>query len=277
MSSTRLPAELLDHIVDLLYNSKNTLKCCCLVSKSWIPRARKHLFADIKFSSPEDLQLWKTTFTDPSTSPACYTRVLLIKCPLMVVPANEEGWISTFTRVEHLQVDAHETENSDWSPNSLVPFHGFSPIIKSLCLVDAFRVVPSPQVFDLIYSFPLLEDLSVTGRYISTDDGSDEQQTRVQPPIPPPFTGSLELDLYSGMDFVASRLLSLPCGLYFRKLHLTLRKQEDSLSITVLVEKCHPTLESLEVRCDLAGAFIHYPCSHRLLISVCRRTAVGVD
>src|ERR1700753_246461 len=48
MSGPRLPAELLDHIADLL-RDRETLESCCLVSKSWIPRARKHLFACVAF------------------------------------------------------------------------------------------------------------------------------------------------------------------------------------------------------------------------------------
>ena len=38
-----LPGELLDHTVDHLYDARVTLKSCCLVSKSWVPRTRKHL------------------------------------------------------------------------------------------------------------------------------------------------------------------------------------------------------------------------------------------
>jgi len=37
-SNPYLPPEILDYIVDLLHNSPNALKECCLVSKSWIPR-----------------------------------------------------------------------------------------------------------------------------------------------------------------------------------------------------------------------------------------------
>ncbi|KAF9642570.1 hypothetical protein BDM02DRAFT_3105483, partial [Thelephora ganbajun] len=49
MSDPHLPPEVCDYIVDLLHNKPDTLGWCCLVSRSWIPRTRKHLFADIKF------------------------------------------------------------------------------------------------------------------------------------------------------------------------------------------------------------------------------------
>ena len=161
MSNQHLPTELLDHIVDHLHASRNTLKSCCLVSKSWIPRACNHLFAKIKFSTAESLQSWRSTLPDPSTSPACYTRILDIRClqAMVAVDAEEGAWVSTFTRVVDFVVDISRRYTNQL-PISLGPFYGFSPNLKSLHLT--FRVIPLLQFFGLIYSFPLLEDLSVT-------------------------------------------------------------------------------------------------------------------
>jgi len=58
MSNPGLPPEILDYIVDFLHDNQNALKRCCLVSKSWIPRTRKHLFADIRFEDGTSLELW---------------------------------------------------------------------------------------------------------------------------------------------------------------------------------------------------------------------------
>ncbi|KAF9645264.1 hypothetical protein BDM02DRAFT_3073690, partial [Thelephora ganbajun] len=46
---SHLPPEILDYIVDLLHDEPETLKQCCLVSKSWVSRTRKHLFANVEF------------------------------------------------------------------------------------------------------------------------------------------------------------------------------------------------------------------------------------
>ena len=78
MSNLGLPTELLDKIFDLLHDDTDTLKRCCLVSKSWIPPTRKRLFAEVEFFSPKIRQAWKNTFPDPSTSPACYTKSLQV-------------------------------------------------------------------------------------------------------------------------------------------------------------------------------------------------------
>jgi hypothetical protein len=61
------------------------------------------------------------------------------------------------------------------------------------------------------------------------------------------FTGSLELHLLGGMKPIARRLFSLPGGIHFRKLTLTLFCEEDLLMVKALVEECSHTLESLNV------------------------------
>ena len=91
MSDPYLPAETLDHVVDLLHNTRDALRNCSLVSKLWIPCTRKHLFAIIKFPTKASLQSWKKTFPDPPSSPARYTKILTINC----TPADAEvgDWI----------------------------------------------------------------------------------------------------------------------------------------------------------------------------------------
>jgi len=105
MSNPRLPAELLDHVVDFLHDTKYALRSCCLVSKLWIPRTRMHLFADVTFLAETRLESWKETFPDPSTSPAHYTKTLFIDCLLVTVSdAEAGGWIRSFSRVMHLKM-----------------------------------------------------------------------------------------------------------------------------------------------------------------------------
>src|ERR1700753_3973225 len=106
MSNPDLPPELLDHVVDLLQDTRDALKNCCLVAKSWIPRSRRHLFARIAFPNPASLRSWRSAFPDPSTSPACCARSLFIGYAPVVVAedAEEGGWIPTFSRVVHFEL-----------------------------------------------------------------------------------------------------------------------------------------------------------------------------
>ena len=253
MSNPRLPTELRDLVVDFLCDSRDALKSCSLVSKSWIPCCRKYLFADIEVNAM-NLPSWKSKFPDPSTSPACHTRKLLVEFPLEIVDtdAEEGGWISAFSRVVDFKVDAQYTD-TDWPEIYLAPFNRMSPMIKSLKL--SFCGILSSQVYDLVYSFPLLEDLAVISydRWITNDYG---QPTASRPSISPALTGCLDLCLETKTDLVASWLLSLPGGLRFRELRLAVYEEEDMLPAIALVEGCRFTLESLEVSRLSDGTFI---------------------
>ena len=58
----RLPAELLDHTVDLPRDERYALESCHLVSKSWVWRIRKHLFTEVEFLSLRDAQSLENSF-----------------------------------------------------------------------------------------------------------------------------------------------------------------------------------------------------------------------
>ena len=107
MSDLRLPQEISDYIVDSFHDQPQTLKRCCLVSKSWVPRTRKHLFRGIVFRYTSNLKAWKRTFPDPANSPGYYTRSLSFSHSMKVIIAVvEEGdyWIRVFSNVVKLNI-----------------------------------------------------------------------------------------------------------------------------------------------------------------------------
>ena len=264
MSNPRLPAEMLDHIVDHLHDKRWALKQCCLVSKSWIPRTRKHLFANLVFTTVGTLQSWKNTFPVPSTSPAGYVKSLFISGPQA---ATAGSWIRGFSRVENLEMCVLAL-NFDFNESAtpLVPFHGFSPVLKSLRLIIV--AFPPSQIFNLILSFPLLEDLTLIVHLgVSTDNGDGskegEMPTATQRPTPPVFTGSLKLHMKQELKPFTRRLLSLPGGIHFRKLTLKCFSGGDLLLTTALIEGCSHTLESVDITSDLRGMFSRHLRPHR--------------
>jgi hypothetical protein len=287
MSSPRLPEEILDHVIDHLHKTQDALRNCCLVSKSWIPRSRKHLFADITFPTEESLRSWKQTFPDASISPARYAKILSVRYPQVVAAAEAEaeaeaeacGWIGGFSRVVRFRVYSHT--DSGERMNSLVLFHGFSPVIKSLHII--IPALPSSRIFNLILSFPLLEDLVVIIREAwPDDDGSegDETSTATHPLSLPTFVGSLELYLEGGMSPLARRLLSLPGGIHFQKLDLTWVRDGDLLTTTALVEGCSHTLEFLDITCNFLGKWDWHLRPHRysfLYLGVAGPTSIDLS
>ena len=160
-------------------------------------------------------------FPDPSTPPACYAKTLSFD--FEAPDAEVGGWIQTFSRVVYLDMTSY-IDFDELVLSSLIPFHGFSHILKSLRV--AVPHLPSSRIFNLILSFPLLEDLAVIPMYDPSADNGDRPEevkttTTVQPSCPPRFTGSLELYLKGGMDPFTHRLLSRLGGIYFRGLALT--------------------------------------------------------
>ena len=266
MSHPNLPPELLDHIVDFLHHSEDALKNCCLVSKLWTPRTRKHIFADIQFRTIDDLESWKAIFPDPSTSPACYTKTLYINYynVTTAAAAQEDCSVSAFSSVIDLTMQPPQRESKSVAI-SLAPFHGFSPALQSL-RVSYAGLTPS-HIFGLICSFPLLEDLSVgipdNGPIKNSDNSFQKQPAIIQPSSSPPLTGSLGLYVDGGMDPFVSLLLSLPNGLHFRNLDLDWHPAADVSSSTELVEGCCSTLESLKIDCFYPCALDWRPAQHQ--------------
>jgi len=246
-----LPLEILDLIVDSLHDEPDALKACCLASKSWVHRTRQHLFAHVGFSSELHVELWKKAFPDPTNSPAHYTRNLMIYTSQAL---TSMGWIRAFSGLVRLQVDVcgdftFESFFGSGEKISFVPLHGLSPTIKSLHLSYRFPV-PTSEIFGLVCSFPLLEDLSLV-----CPDGSKDDRWDI-PLTSPRFTGCLDLDMTGEIRPALRRLLELPSGLHFSKISMTYYDDEAELMMDLL-SKCSDTLEYLGIY-YYTGAFVYY-------------------
>ena len=271
MSDPHLPPEILDHILDLLHDRPEALKVCCLVSKSWVPRARRHLFVNIWFHSMGRLESWRKIFPDPANSPAHHTNTLSIGSPQVAIAANEGAgsWIQAFSRVASLNMCCSLGQDLNVS---LAPFLKFSPTLKSLRTHSI--VLPCPHLFNLICSSPLLEDLTLTGE----DRDNPHRPQTVVPSTSPAFTGSLELSLFGGMGSTARRLLDLPNGVHFRRLTLSLTCVEDLRWTMELVARCSGTLECLDVKYYLHGTSVSILCwSYNLPLYVDETSPVFID
>jgi len=245
-----LPPEILDLILDHLCGEPTTLKTCCLVSKSWIHRTRKPLFAHVEFCvSVPRIELWVETFPDPRKSPAHYTRTLsihyFIGYPRLIKAACADTF-SSFRSVVHLHMTV-----SRWRDEMvpLTPLHGLSPVLRSLRL--SFAALPDSEIFGLICSFPLLKDLAL---HCMKPEPRDGQWTA--PSTSPKLTGSLELSGgIGGVQLITCRLLDLPNGLHFTKIRVSWLCGRDIAPTADLVSRCSGTVQSLEVTSCFTGTF----------------------
>ena len=229
----RLPLEIVNYIVDFLRYDRKTLERCCLLSKSWIPLARRHLFKEIKLCVGSDLGAWGKHFPDPARSPAHHARSLDIT--VFKMSEDESGWIKWFTRVTRFTVWVMESEK-------LSSFHKFSPVLKSLCVPSTPG--PSSDILALVCSFPFLEDLEVSYFHDVNQDGA-----AFRPPSSPVFTGTLILGGH--LEPITTRMLDLPGGLHFKEIvwniHCNKNEEPDIWWMVELTERCFDTLEHIEI------------------------------
>ena len=219
-----LPPEMLDIIIDHLHDEPTTLKVCCVVSKSWVPRTRKHIFARVEFDSNSRIDLWKKTFPDPSNSPAYHTRTLSVGCVQnAAVDAGTGSWIRAFRNVVDLRLSHPDR-------SSLVQFCGLWPTLRSLHLIYTYS-----KVFNFVCSFPLLEDLELA--VIFSESDADGWNT---PLTSPRLTGTLDLRTPRTTRSVVRRLLNLPGGLRFSRINAFFLG-EDTKSVVDLVSRCSDT------------------------------------
>jgi len=239
LMSPTIPPELFDLVIDHLHNEPDALKACCIVSKSFVTPARKQLFAHVEFDAlRSQLERWKKTFPDPSRSPARHTRSLFIYGDHDITAADTGvgGWVRTFHNVTHLELM--------WMNRaSFITFHGLSRSVRSLTLTESLTT----EVFDLLCSFPLLEDLALNTL-------SPESDTyRWNPPqTSPKLTGTLDLRMDGRAHTITRRWLDFPNGLRFSKIYV-LFLEEDIGPVVDLVSECSDTLECLTVQ--------HFPMS----------------
>lgn len=101
------------------------------------------------------------------------------------------------------------------------------------------------QIFKIVCSLPLLQDLDIMSRGIPNNDRS----VIFQPAVSPPLTGTFSICLAQGIGQTMRVLLDLPNSVRFRKLLGTARLEEDLWWIAALVAVCSDTLEYIYVRC----------------------------
>lgn len=71
------PQELVDHVIDFLWEDDSTLAACSLVSTSWTRSAQLHLFRELTFRSGDDI-IVLSDFSQSSPTLCSYVRTLYL-------------------------------------------------------------------------------------------------------------------------------------------------------------------------------------------------------
>ncbi|KAF9646910.1 hypothetical protein BDM02DRAFT_2861371 [Thelephora ganbajun] len=245
----RLPQELLDEIMDHLADDFISLRRCSTAARTFVPPCRRHLFRRVVFR-PHNLPTWKTTFPDPSTSPAAYTHEMRIHFA-SDVPTQLAEYMPYFFNVRDLTLIGGRCENRDW-----VSSIGRLPAsIRSLTM--KFVSVTNAQVLEIMEQLPNLDDFS-----LCTFKGGDFTAGAGEI-LRGRYGGKLDLLLME--DFHASivrSLLKAPEGLGFKSIKAFCNTGDDFPLYVDLVATCRDTLVNLDISVSAEAIIIPSKDAH---------------
>ena len=119
-----------------------------------------------------------------------------------------------------------------------------------------FTLLPRTQIFDLIRSLPLLEDLMLRGDDLTIDDNESGEPPTTIPSTPLALTGAFDVFLYASIGRILRQLLCLPSGLRFRKLDMSRCRVQDLHQVVEMEAACSGTLEYLKITCQVDGLLV---------------------
>ena len=241
----RTPQEVTDKILAHLAADSDlgSLRSCTLVSKSWIPLCRQHLFHTVTFTWLS-IEGWLETFPVPEESPAHLVRCLGIQLGLSDnEPEKVFEHSPWFTNVERVIISARH----GW-PLHIRPHWRLPQSTTSLTLnVD---VITLAGIMSIMTGLPNLDNLSLSGtfllnRFLSLEDGMDPRGR---------FGGRLRLIGGLAEETLMETLLEIPTGLRFTEVEI--RCTRNVLLPTVsLVEGCSKTLVKLSYTISLYSKY----------------------
>ncbi|KAF9643188.1 hypothetical protein BDM02DRAFT_3192080 [Thelephora ganbajun] len=171
-----IPIEIIDEILDHLRTDESCLRSCALVSKSWTPSCRKHIFYRVTLGDPLGFVKWTNSIPAAPNGPHLYTRELTIINRYLEKeyhrsPENLTLFLKHFTlfcNVQDLVIEC--SANRQTIDNISVPdvFGHLFDTLRSLSIRGAFC---SPQaLISLVASFQHLERLNLDGFWFSSSE-----------------------------------------------------------------------------------------------------------
>ena len=246
ITTPRTPQDIIDEILDHLAADSDfeSLRACALVSRSWVPSCRRHLFHTADLTRGR-MDRWLYAFPVPEESPAYYVRALHISIEgINWFPDEFFEHAPRFTNVRKLSLFG----GKDCLVSRLPSLWKLPESVTSLT-IDASNGVSLVPILDSMARLPNLDDLSLRGRVISADSSALPGIWMVPRRR---FGGKLELrDVY--LDHI-SILLELLTGSQFSKVEVDCTR-EHIPSVIRLVEACSKTIVKLSLNVRFGGKY----------------------
>ena len=230
----RIPQEIIDEILDHLTGFK-CLQSCALVSKSWTPSCRRHLFHAILFTSIH-MARWLETFPVPENSPTHLIRHLHFSIGMFDdIPEKFFEYTPWFTNVEKATLS-----DRGFHPLRIPSFWRLPQSVTSLT-IGPYTCAGLMRVRDIMAQLPNLDNLSLSWS-IAEPDGALLGAGRV---LRGRFCGKLRLLRGCASDAdVVGMLLEIPTGIHFTEVQIE-NVHECLLSAVRLTDACVKTLVKL--------------------------------
>ena len=230
----RIPQEIIDEILDCLTADLRSLRSCALVSKSWLPSCRRHLFHTIFFTS--ETAKWFGALREPEESPARHVRDLRFSIRgYEGAPEKFFEYIPWFTNVEKVTLLGHGSFQPLW-----IPWLWKLPRSVTSLTINT-GVVTVAQIRDIIVQLPNLNDLSLSGSIAMMDRRT---LAGIGTVLRGRFGGRLRLLKGHAVKDVMDMLLEIPTGLHFTDVQIC-STYGCLLSTVTLAEACCKTIVKL--------------------------------
>ena len=162
----RIPEDIIDEILDHLAADSDfkSLRACALLSRSWVPSSRRHLFHTVDLTWGK-MDRWYNTFPVPEESPAHHVLVLHISNNAIDwVPVKFFDHAPRFTNVRKLFLFGGEH-----CAGPRVPSLWKLPESVTSLAISASNGASLVKIWEIVAQLPNLDDLSLQGRFIQAD------------------------------------------------------------------------------------------------------------
>ena len=246
-----LAPELVDTVIDFLYNDRKVLNVCSLVCKTWVSAARYHLFGTI-ILHPSNIRSFHALRASPHVTITPFIRRLSITDLEKVVNVSQEGKPEldgtddikeSFSNLSNF-VECLKLDNFSWKLEHCQRQEAFIacfPSITRLILSDA-SFDTFTNVLRTICSFPLLQELSICNVSWSS---APEDHMLSHFISPPPPLNRLALEICYRRD-ILDVLLTLKPTSGVEILQLGLVAPEDAHTVARYLRALGPSLKHLE-------------------------------
>ena len=232
----RIPQEIIGEILSHFNASDSdlgTLQSCALVSRSWAPLCRRHLFHTVVFTS-RNVAKWLETFPVPEESPARHVRDLRFLIHDPNIPEELFEYTRWFTNVQWVVLSGY---GDAW----LLRPPRYWRLPRSVTSLEVAANTTLQQMRDIMAQMPNLNHLSLSGHILARGRGLSVGIGMV---LRGTFGGQLRLLEGYADDDVINMLMEVPTGLHFTEVQISCTYQH-LFSAGRLVEACGENLVKL--------------------------------